>query len=46
MTVYQLTPSTPDLYFMPGADPGEGYQATNAQLYGSAGAPKAGLFLR
>ncbi len=27
---------------MPGADPGEGYQATNEQLYGSAGAPQAG----
>src|ERR1700722_20036084 len=27
--VYQITPSTPNAYFMPGADPGEGYKATN-----------------
>ncbi len=40
--VYRLLPSTPDVYFMPGADPGEGYQATNEQLYGTAAAPKAG----
>ncbi|WP_269991845.1 alkaline phosphatase family protein [Arthrobacter sp. B2a2-09] len=40
--VYRLTPSTPDVYFMPGADPGEGYQASNDQLYGSTSAPKAG----
>ncbi|OOP64955.1 phosphoesterase [Arthrobacter sp. SRS-W-1-2016] len=41
--VYRLLPSTPDVYFMPGADPGEGYQATNEQLYGTAAAPKAGM---
>jgi phospholipase C len=26
--VYQLTSLTADVYFMPGADPGEGYQAS------------------
>jgi phospholipase C len=41
--VYQLTSSTPGVYFRPGADPGEGYQATNEQLYGSASAPQAGV---
>src|SRR6202167_5759953 len=40
--VYQITPSTPSAYFMPGADPGEGYKATNSQLYGSITAPAAG----
>ena len=37
--VYQITPATPNAYFMPGADPGEGYKATNTQLWGSATAP-------
>ena len=40
--VYQITPSTPNAYFMPGSDPGEGYKATNDQLYGSITAPAAG----
>src|ERR1700691_1289722 len=40
--VYQITPSTPSAYFMPGSDPGEGYKATNDQLYGSIAAPAAG----
>jgi phospholipase C len=40
--VYQVTPSTPNLYFMPGADPGEGYRATNSQYYGSSSAPAPG----
>jgi phospholipase C len=40
--VYQITPSTPSAYFMPGSDPGEGYKATNDQLYGSITAPAAG----
>jgi len=39
--VYQITPATPNAYFMPGADPGEGYKATNDQLYGSITAPAA-----
>ena len=40
--VYQISPSTPNAYFMPGADPGEGYKATNDQLYGSTTAPATG----
>ncbi|WP_423184677.1 alkaline phosphatase family protein [Arthrobacter sp. NyZ413] len=42
VTVYRLTPSTPNVYFMPGADPGEGYQATNDQLFGHPAAPATG----
>jgi len=41
-TVFQITPSTPNAYLMPGADPGEGYMATNDQLYGSDTAPANG----
>ena len=40
--VLRLTPATADLYFYPGADPGEGYAATNDQCYGSQQAPAAG----
>jgi len=40
--VYPITPSTPNAYFMPGADPGEGYKATNHQLWGSDTAPASG----
>jgi len=39
VTVFPITPSTPNAYFMPGADPGEGYKATNDQLYGSDNGP-------
>jgi phospholipase C len=39
---YPITPGTANAYFMPGADPGEGYPATNSQLYGSSGAPAPG----
>ena len=42
VSVYQITPSTPNAYFMPGADPGEGYKATNDQLWGSDTAPASG----
>jgi phospholipase C len=42
VAVYPITPSTPDAYFMPGADPGEGYKATNSQLWGSVTAPAGG----
>jgi phospholipase C len=41
VTVFQITASTPNAYFMPGADPGEGYKATNDQLYGSDNGPTA-----
>jgi phospholipase C len=39
VTVFKIEPATPNAYFMPGADPGEGYMATNDQLYGSTAAP-------
>ncbi len=39
--VFPITPGTPNAYFMPGADPGEGYMATNSQLFGSNTAPGA-----
>jgi phospholipase C len=39
VTVFQITPSTPGAYFMPGADPGEGYANTSSQLFGSGTAP-------
>ncbi len=39
VTVFQIQPSTPNPYYMPGADPGEGYMATNEQLYGSDKGP-------
>ena len=34
-----LTPGTANVYFTPGADPGEGFLATNAQLFGEASPP-------
>ncbi|MFJ8471286.1 alkaline phosphatase family protein [Kitasatospora sp. NPDC094011] len=39
--VFPINGARPADYFMPGADPGEGYQATNGQLFGTAtpGAP-------
>ena len=37
--VFQVTPTTPNAYFMPGADPGEGYKATNSQYFGSVNGP-------
>lgn len=33
--VFPITPATPNAYLMPGADPGEGFAATNAQLFGT-----------
>lgn len=39
VTVFPITPATPNAYFMPGADPGEGYVATNEQLFSSQTAP-------
>jgi phospholipase C len=35
VSVYQLDPSGADVYLSPGADPGEGYTATNDQLFGT-----------
>lgn len=39
--VSKISPDTPHAYMMPGADPGEGYAATNSQLFGSVNAPAA-----
>ncbi|HWC81849.1 MAG TPA: alkaline phosphatase family protein [Pseudonocardiaceae bacterium] len=39
VTVFRIEPDTPNAYYHPGADPGEGYSATNSQLFGSATAP-------
>jgi phospholipase C len=39
VTVFRIEPNTPNAYFMPGADPGEGYMATNSQLFGSIKGP-------
>ena len=40
--VFQIEPTTSNAYLMPGADPGEGYMATNSQLYGSTKNPAEG----
>ncbi|HUZ54510.1 MAG TPA: alkaline phosphatase family protein [Streptosporangiaceae bacterium] len=37
--VFRIEPTTPNAYFMPGADPGEGYLATSDQLFGSDTTP-------
>ncbi|MBV8334882.1 MAG: phosphoesterase [Alphaproteobacteria bacterium] len=37
--VFRIRPSDQYAYFMPGADPGEGYKATNSQLFGHIDAP-------
>jgi len=42
VTVFQIGPATPNAYLMPGAVPGEGYMATNDQLYGTDSAPADG----
>ena len=39
VTVSRIEPTTPNAYLMPGADPGEGYMATNNQLFGSETGP-------
>ncbi len=39
VTVYQIDHTATGAYFMPGADPGEGYANTNAQLFGTGDAP-------
>lgn len=33
--VFQIQATDANAYFMPGADPGEGYSATNSQLFGT-----------
>jgi len=37
--VFTIDATDPNAYFMPGADPGEGYTATNDQLFGTTKAP-------
>src|ERR1700744_295966 len=37
--VTKIQSSDENAYYMPGADPGEGYSATNSQLFGSTTAP-------
>jgi phospholipase C len=39
ISVFPITSATPNAYFMPGADPGEGYEPTNSQLFGVTTAP-------
>jgi phospholipase C len=39
VTVYQIDTTQQYAYFMPGADPGEGYANTNSQLFGTGTAP-------
>jgi phospholipase C len=39
VTVYQIDVTQPNAYFMPGADPGEGYANTNSQLFGQGSPP-------
>jgi phospholipase C len=40
VSVYQIKSTDPHPYFMPGADPGEGYLNTNSQLFGKPQAPQ------
>jgi phospholipase C len=37
--VFQIKSTDKSAYFMPGSDPGEGYTATNSQLFGNNDAP-------
>jgi phospholipase C len=37
--VFEIDPTDANAYFMPGADPGEGYKSTNSQLFGTTDAP-------
>ncbi|MFE6053224.1 alkaline phosphatase family protein [Kitasatospora sp. NPDC056446] len=39
VTVRRIQSTDPHPYFMPGANPGEGYQATNSQLFGTPTPP-------
>jgi phospholipase C len=39
VTVYPIDATQPNAYYSPGADPGEGYANTNAQLFGTGSAP-------
>ena len=37
--VYKIQATDENAYYLPGADPGEGYSATNSQLFGATKAP-------
>jgi phospholipase C len=39
VTVFQIDATSANAYYMPGADPGEGYANTNSQLFGSGRPP-------
>ena len=39
VTVFPIDPTAPSAYFMPGASAGQGYIATNSQLYGNGSGP-------
>lgn len=39
VSVFKLQASDQNAYYMPGSDPGEGYSATNSQLFGNTKAP-------
>lgn len=39
ISVFDINPKDKNAYFMPGADPGEGYAATNSELFGNINAP-------
>ena len=39
VTVFQIQSASAGAYYMPGADPGEGYVNTNVQLFGTSAAP-------
>src|SRR3984885_15045337 len=39
VTVFRIEPDRPHAYVMPGANPGEGYPATNLQLFDTLSAP-------
>src|SRR5580658_6140082 len=39
VSIFKINPTDTGAYFMPGADPGEGYANTNSQLFGSGKAP-------
>ena len=43
VTVFPISPTTANAYLMPGADPGEGYLATNQQLFGTDTDPASGV---
>jgi phospholipase C len=39
VSIFTIAPSDSNAFFMPGADPGEGYSATNSQLFGATTPP-------